>query len=110
MPLSEKTRIEVYIPDLPIESYQNLIDAFEQEFTHSFGGCSIIRGIDGSYLSSVGHHTRDRVNLVYSDMSIRFHDNLAAISQYSDEVRNAANQALEEESILVVCFPVFHSE
>ena len=34
--------LEVYIPDLPKQSYQNLLAAFDQEFTYSFGGCTII--------------------------------------------------------------------
>ena len=33
MPLSEKARIEVYIPDLPQQTYQNLLNALVQELT-----------------------------------------------------------------------------
>ncbi len=110
MPLSEKARIEVYIPDLPIEAYQDLIDAFEEEFTYSFGGCTIVRNIDGSYLSALGTHVRDRVNLIHTDLPVRFDRNMDAISQYCDEVRIAAHKALQEETILVVALKVFHSE
>jgi len=110
LPLLEKARIEVYIPDLPTESHQNLIEAFEEEFTYAFGGSSIVRGIDGSYLSRLGLHVRDRVNLVYTDMPVRFEENIAGISQYTDAVRNAAYQSLQEEAVLVVTFKVFHSE
>ena len=52
MPLSEKARIEVYIPDLPQQTYQNLLNALAQEFTYIFGGSTIIRGLDGSYRCS----------------------------------------------------------
>jgi hypothetical protein len=51
LPLSEKARIEAYIPDLPQQTYQNLLDALAQEFTYTFGGATLIRGLDGSYLS-----------------------------------------------------------
>ena len=34
MPLSEKARVEVYLPDLPKQAYQNLLEALEQEFTY----------------------------------------------------------------------------
>ena len=37
MPLSEKARIEVYIPDLLQQTYQNLLNALAQEFTYTFG-------------------------------------------------------------------------
>ena len=67
MPLSEKTRIEVYIPDLPQQTYQNLLDALAQEFTYTFGGSTIIRGLDGSYLSRLGVRMQDRVHLIYTD-------------------------------------------
>ena len=35
MPLSEKARIEVYLPDLPKRVYQNLLEALEQEFIYN---------------------------------------------------------------------------
>ena len=67
MPLSEKARIEVYLPDLPLQAYADLLDALDQEFTYTFGGSTIIHGLDGSYLSQLGLRIRDRVNLIYTD-------------------------------------------
>jgi hypothetical protein len=54
LPLSEKARVEVYLPDLPRAAYQDLLGVLEQEFTYTFGGCTIISGLDGSYLSQAG--------------------------------------------------------
>ena len=54
MALFERARIEVHVPDLPEERYRGLLEALDREFTHSFGGCTIQRGLDGSYLSKVG--------------------------------------------------------
>ncbi len=70
----------------------------------------MIRGIEGSYLSNIGLHVRDRVNLVYKDIPAQFTANFQTVSEYTDEVRNATYEALDEESVLIVCFPVFHSE
>lgn len=109
MPLSEKTRIEVYLPDLPTPSYQRLLDALEQEFTYTFGGCTILHGLNGSYLSNYGLTIKDRVNLLYTDTPFAFSENQAMLSQYVDEVRSAAFQALHEEAILVAVYPVFHA-
>ena len=64
MPLSEKARIEVYVPDLPQETYQNLLDALAQEFTYTFDGSTIMRGLDGRYLSTHGLQVQDRVHLI----------------------------------------------
>ena len=67
MPLLERTRVEVYLPDLPSSQYQNLLRSLEEEFTYAFGGASIIRGLEGSYLSASGELIPDRINLLYCD-------------------------------------------
>ena len=110
MPLSEKARVEVYLPDLPKQAYQNLLEALEQEFTYTFGGATIFRGLDGSYLSHAGLPIRDRVNLIYTDTPFSFEENFDRILRYTDELRKAAFNALEEEAILVVVLKVYHTE
>lgn len=110
MPLSEKARIEVYIPDLLQQIYQNLLDALAQEFTYTFGGSTIIRGLDGNYLSRLGLRMQDRVHLIYTDTPFAFEENFETISRYTDALRDAAFEALEEEAILVVTLKVYHAE
>lgn len=108
MPLSERARIEGYLPDLPTESSQNLLDTFETEFTYALGGCTIIRGLDGSYLSRQGIRMRDRVNVIYSDTPFKFEDHV--MSRYTEELRRYAFEALDEETILIVVVKVLHPE
>jgi hypothetical protein len=110
LPLSEKARVEVYLPDLPKQTYQNLLEALEEEFTYTFGGSTTIHGLDGNYLSHAGFPIRDRVNLIYTDTTFSFEENLDRLSRYTDELRKAAFEALEEEAILVVVLKVYHSE
>jgi hypothetical protein len=110
LPLSEKARIEVYLPDVPRPAYQDLLGALEQEFTYTFGGCTTLRGLEGNYLSRLGVRIRDRVNLVYTDTPFAFEVNFAQVSRYADELRDAAVEALEEEAVLVVVFQVYHAE
>jgi hypothetical protein len=110
LPLSEKARIEVYLPDVPRPEYQELLAALEQEFTYTFGGCTTLRGLEGNYLSRLGLRMRDRINLVYTETPFPFEGNFDLISRYTDELREAAFEALEEESVLVVVFKVYHSE
>ena len=109
MPLSEKARIEVYLPDLPKQSYQDLLNSLDQEFTYTFGGCTIKRGLDGSYLSQAGIKLQDRITLVYTDTPYSFSENFEIISKYADKLREAAFKALEEEAILVAVHQVYHS-
>ena len=110
MPLSEKARIEVYIPDLPQPTYQNLLNALAQECTATFGGATIIRGLDGSYLSRLGVRIQDLAHLIYTDTPFAFAENFASISRYTDALREAAFEALTEEAILVVAFQMYHTE
>ena len=110
MPLSEKARIEVYIPALPQQTYQNLLDALAQEFTYTFGGSTIIRGLEGSYLSRLGVRMQDRVHIIYTDTPFAFAENFERISRYIDALREAAFEALTEEAILVVALQVYHAE
>ena len=109
MPLSEKARIEVYLPDLPRAAYQDLLSALTQEFTYTFGGCTIIRGLDGNYLSKFVRIISDRINLIYTDTPVDFQENFSSISNYTDKLRKAAFEALEEEAVLVVVWQVYHS-
>lgn len=110
MPLSEKTRVEIYVPDLPKPSYKSFLDALEQEFTYTFGGCTILRSLSGSYPSTPGLTIQDRVNLVYTDAPFSLGENAVTLSRYADELRDAAFQALDEEAILVVAYEVHHAE
>jgi hypothetical protein len=108
LPLSEKARVEVYLPDLPTSAYELLLQALEQEFTYTFGGCTTIGGLDGSYLSRFGVKIRDRINLIYTDAPFAFDENFARLSRYADELRAAAFEALDEETVLICrtdCLP-----
>jgi hypothetical protein len=110
LPLSEKARIEVYLPDVSRPEYQDLLAELEQEFTYTFGGCTTLRGLEGNYLSRGGAVIRDRVNLVYTDTPFSVERTLDLVARYADELRQAAFDALDEEAVLVAVYPVYHSE
>ncbi len=110
MPLSEKARVEVYPPDLPDQTYQNLLSALEQEFTYTFRGCTVLRGLSGNYLAHSGWPIQDQINLLYTDTFFTVEDNFALLSEYTDRLRVAALKALKEEAILIVVIKVYHSE
>lgn len=110
MPLSERARVEVYLPDLPRANYQDLLAALTREFTYTFGGCSIIAGLDGSYLSTAGVPVQDRINLIYTDTPYSFENNFEIISAYGDKLKGAVFAALEEDAILVAVMKTYHSD
>ena len=110
MPLLERARVEVYLPDLPRAAYYNLLDELTQEFTYTFGGCTIIHGLDGSYLSEAGSLIQDRINLIYTDTPYAFEENFETISKYADTLKGAVNTALNEETVLIAVLRVYHSQ
>jgi len=110
LPLSERARVEVYLPDLPRAAYQDLLNELAQEFTYTFGGCTIIRGLDGSYLSQAGLQIQDRINLIYTDTPYAFEENFTIISAYADKLKDAVNTALEEETVLITAARIYHAE
>jgi len=46
---------------------------------------------------------------MYTDTPYGFKENIEIISKYADKLRDATFRALEEEAILVVVLPVYHS-
>ncbi len=109
MPLSKRARIEIYLPERGKTEYARLLRAFEQEFLHTFGGCTVIKDIKGLYLGADGEQDTDRINLVYADTPFDFDENFEAVSKYTDELRAAALEASEEEAVLVVVHGAYHS-
>jgi hypothetical protein len=102
LPLLERARVELYLPDLPTAAYQNLLGAFDEEFTYAFGGCTIVRGLSGSYLSRAGVKTPDRINLIYTDLPLALSTNHESVARYAEELKQAAFESLVEEAVLVV--------
>ena len=110
MPLFEKSRIEVYLPDLPRQpEFRELRDRLAAEVTFAFGGCSVAPDVDGHYLAESGEDVRDRINVLYTDVPLVLRDDFASIERYADELRTAVQQALDEDAVLVAVYPVYHS-
>jgi hypothetical protein len=96
LPLSARARIEVFLPDSPRPAYQDLLVGLEREFSYVFGGCSTLRGFKGSYLARNGDIIRDCINLVFTDAPFGLDEHLDVLARYADEIRNAAEIALDE--------------
>jgi hypothetical protein len=107
--LLKRARIEAYLPEKRISVYNNLCEAIEAEFLFTFGGCTVINGIKGLYLLSGEEPEEDEITLIYADTPFGLDDNFEAVSEYTDAIREAAADALPEQSILVVVHEVYHS-
>jgi hypothetical protein len=110
LPLLERVRVEVYLPDPHVIEYDNLLRSFEYEFTYTFGGCTIIRGLEGSYLSQqFGNRIVDRINLIYSDIPLALSLDFALVAGYVRELKRASIEALAEEDVMVVVAQISHA-
>ena len=109
MALLERARVAVYVPDLPAPHYRNLLLSLEEEFTYSFGGCTIMRGLEGSYLAETGTKIPERINLIYTDLPLALSLNFKSTARYADELRKAAFEALAEETVLVSVGQIYHA-
>ena len=109
MPLLKRARIEIYLPERGRSDYALLARAFENEFLHTFGGCTVIKNIKGLYLGSDAEPDTEPVSLIYSDAPFDFDEHFSDIERYADELREAALEASDEESILIVVDQIYHS-
>jgi len=109
LPLLERVRIEVYIPDLPSSEYQSLLRSLVEEFTYAFGGSSVLRGLEGSYLSVAGELIPDSINVVYSDVPLALSTDYTSVAAYTGELKRVAMEVLSEEVVLVSVAQVYHA-
>ena len=109
MPLLERVRIEVYLPESQIPDYENLLQSLAKELTYAFGGCSIVRGMEGRYLSVLGQHIPDRINLLYCDAPLALSLDFAIVAAYSRELKERVMDSLAEEDVMVSVGQVYHA-
>lgn len=110
MPLSGKVRIEIFIPDLPDPTYGSILDELGNELTFAYGGCTVV-ATSGKFRSTDGVILPDRVNLLFSDTPFLWERDRLVIEYHAERIRNAVRKALvQEESVRVATYPVYHAE
>jgi len=110
LPLSEKVRIEIFVPDLPEPIYNRLLDELGDELSYAFGGCTVISSA-GKYRSDNGRIIADKINLLFTDAPFLWNEDRAVIERYAEEIRDSVQNALKnEEAILITVYPICHTE
>ena len=108
--MSEKIRIEIFIPDPPNIAYRNLLQELAAELSLAFGGCTEIPA-SGKYHSLDGFICSDKITILFSDAPLVWEQDRGVLREYIEFLRRAVQQALpSEESILVSAYPVSHVE
>ena len=110
MPLSEKVRVEIFIPDLPDPVYERILEHLGDELTYAFGGCTVQTAF-GKYRSDSGAIVPDRINILFADAPLHPEEDRRLVELYARGLRDAVAQALgDEEAILIAVHPVSHYE
>jgi hypothetical protein len=109
LPLLERVRVEVYLPDPHNIEYDKLLRTLEREFTFACGGCTIVRGVEGNFLSRLGVRATDQINLIYADLPMALSTDFPMVAAYAGELKRVATEALLEETVLVTVEAVFHT-
>ncbi len=90
MPLFERTRIEIFIPESLLLEYGNLLHEFQLELAFTFGGCSTLSSVEGYYVAEHGQLMRDTINLLFVDIPLSLSGDYDIVSSYCEELRRAA--------------------
>jgi hypothetical protein len=110
LPLSEKVRIEIFIPDLPDPVYGRILEELGNELAYAYGGCTLLPA-QGKYRSSAGLILPDKISLLFADTPFAWSRDKLTIELYAQRIRLVVQRALTtEESILVLVYPVYHEE
>jgi hypothetical protein len=108
--LSEKIRIEIFVPDLPDPVYGRILEEFGDELSYAFGGCTITPS-SGKFHSAFGLILPDKINILFTDTPFEWKKDRAVIEKCAEELQDVIQQALaNEEAILITLHPVFHVE
>ncbi len=110
MPLSEKVRIEIFIPDSLDDAYRDLQEELATELSYAFGGCTEVPA-SGKYRSFDGLICSDKISILFSDAPLLWERDRLVLSHYVERVKHAAQSALEqEEVVLISVFSVCHAD
>lgn len=108
MPLLEKIRIELFIPDLPDPIYGRLLAILGDELSYTFGGCTV-SPMQGKYRSVAGTILPDNINVLFTDTPFFWHKDRLLVEQYAAALHQVVKQVLAaEEAILIAVYPVYH--
>lgn len=109
MPLFERVRVEIFIPDLPDPSYARLLDELSDELSYAFGGCSIVTAA-GKYRSLEGPILPDQITILFTDTPFSWELDQSIVQEYAFRLQTSVRRALpNEEAILIAVFPVSHA-
>jgi hypothetical protein len=108
LPLLKRARIEVYLPRANDAAYKLIRAAFEKEFLATFGGCTLIADLKGSYLNEGGGVDADVIDLLYVDAPFDLDGHREVVAKYAEALQEIVLKTTPEEAVLVVVHETLH--
>jgi len=108
MKLIDKTRLEFYIPFIPVPEYYEVLDRLIIFFCKWFGGCTIIDKIDGFFKEKNKKEIwPDIINMIVVDVpnDISISTNIDLCTTISEAINDKFGQKVTYFSIGGVIFP-----
>jgi hypothetical protein len=90
-------------------AYRLIRAAFEKEFLGTFGGCTLIADLKGSYLNESGGVDTDVVDLLYVETPFDLEEYRDEIAAYATALQEIVRKSTPEEAVLVVVHETLHA-
>ena len=110
MPSEKRTRVEVFLPiRADVSEYRTITDWLAEELAYSRGGSTLTAPFTGLFASATrGSVIRDDVQILFCDFALE-PDNAedrAELEAYLVDVRMLLMEALNEEDVWIVYYPI----
>jgi len=110
VPSEKRTRVEFFIPiRTDASDYPTITDWLAEELAYSRGGSTLTSPFTGLYVSwTRGSVIRDDVHVLFCDflLDIDNAEDQVELDAYLDEVRSLLMEALKEEDLWIVYYPI----
>ena len=110
MPSEKRTRVEFLLPiKTDASDYRTITDWLAEELAYSRGGSTLTSPFTGLYVSTTrGSVIRDDVHILFCDflLDVDGAEDRAQMDSYLDDVRTLLIEALKEEDVWIVYYPI----
>jgi hypothetical protein len=110
VPSEKRTRVEFFLPiKTDVSEYRTITDWLAEELAYSRGGSTLTSAFTGLYVSSTrGSVVRDDVHILFCDflLEVDSAEDQAQMDSYLDDVRTLLIEALKEEDVWIVYYPI----
>ncbi len=110
MTLYKRVRIQVKLPDVSSDSFQEIINKNIWDFTTIHGSCDIFHQVDTFCGTRHGLRMRDRSVLISADATVSLPDDELILTSYIHNICSSLENSLEGEPFVITAHPILQFE